>query len=128
MKDRNISPDVIESLIEQYWSYERECMNSAMQNKDALTNRSRAALYRTVIADLEGLLPAPTLADILPEEHYDCVWREARSMLGEHFMIVRIWKDKCKILWADGSVTLEKNSDVIPLMDKPRGIIPWADV
>ena len=46
-------------LIASYEKYEEECMDTG-----GAVNSSRAGLYRTMIKDLESLLPRKTLADL----------------------------------------------------------------
>lgn len=54
-----IEESKIRDLIASYERYAKECQRSL----DAV-NDSRAALYRTIIKDLEALLPRKTLADL----------------------------------------------------------------
>ena len=54
-----IEESKIIELIASYEKYEEECMDAG-----GAVNSSRAGLYRTMIKDLEGLLPRKTLADL----------------------------------------------------------------
>ena len=64
-----IKVEQIKKLIEDYWGYERECTKGEYDP----VAFGRAALYRTVIMDLERLLPRKSMADILPKEWPDYV-------------------------------------------------------
>ena len=54
-----IEESKISDLIASYEKYEDECERSLN-----MVDRSRAALYRTVISDLEHLLPRKSIADL----------------------------------------------------------------
>lgn len=54
-----IEESTISDLIARYEKYEYECQRSSNA-----VDASRAGLYRTVISDLEELLPRKTLADL----------------------------------------------------------------
>lgn len=70
-----IEVEQIKKLIEDYWGYERECSNGKYDQVSA----GRAALYRTVIMDLEKLLPRKSVADVDPE-----TWPEFVGTWVEH--------------------------------------------
>src|SRR5699024_9418887 len=54
-----IEESKIIDLIASYEKYEEECLNTG-----GAVNSSRARLYRTMVKDLESLLPRKTLADL----------------------------------------------------------------
>ena len=54
-----IEESKIVDLISSYEKYEEECLDAG-----GAVNSSRAGLYRTMIKDLEALLPRKTLADL----------------------------------------------------------------
>ena len=54
-----IEESKIIDLIASYEKYEEECLDAGGE-----VNSSRAGLYRTMIKDLESLLPRKTLADL----------------------------------------------------------------
>lgn len=54
-----IEESKISDLIVKYEKYEEECLDAGN-----LVNISRAGLYRTIIKDLEALLPRKTLANL----------------------------------------------------------------
>ena len=54
-----IEEDKIKDLIASYEKYAKEC-----QRKLNVVDNSRAGLYRTIIKDLEALLPRKALADL----------------------------------------------------------------
>ena len=54
-----IEESKIIDLIDSYEKYEKECLYTG-----GAVNSSRAGLYRTMIKDLESLLPRKTLADL----------------------------------------------------------------
>lgn len=90
MSDKTIPADKIKKLIEDYWGYESDCM-SGDYNKVAA---GRAALYRTVISDLEELVPRKTLADVPWGEriNYVGMWAEGPEfkVSGQLFVIAAI--------------------------------------
>ena len=54
-----IEESKISDLIASYEKYEEECLDAG-----GAVNSSRAGLYRTMIKDLEGLLPRKSIADL----------------------------------------------------------------
>ena len=82
-----IKVEQIQKLIEDYWGYERECS----KGYDDPVAFGRAALYRTVIMDLEKLLPRKSLADIPVEEWPDYVgtWVECDGEMKVVYAIER---------------------------------------
>lgn len=82
-----ISVEQIKKLIEDYRGYERECIKGEY-NPVAF---GRAALYRTVIMDLERLLPRKSMTDIPPEEWPDHVgtWVEYEGEMKVVYAIER---------------------------------------
>ena len=128
MSEHMIPVEKAQELIDAYWEYEKVCMNgvSAGETRELReVSRGRAALYRTVIADLEKLLPRKTLADLPPDERADCQWMEAHDTEGTHFAIVRVMKHSVTALWADGLVSSIPHCEVTPLPDKPKAKLPW---
>ena len=61
-----IEESKIIDLIASYEKYEEECQSSLN-----MVDNSRAALYRTVISDLEKLLPRKTIADLGVSDYDD---------------------------------------------------------
>ena len=53
-------------LIASYEKYEEECLDAG-----GAVNSSRAGLYRTMIKDLEGLLPRKSIADLGVSDYDD---------------------------------------------------------
>ena len=58
-----IEESKIIDLIASYEKYEEECMDTG-----GAVNSSRAGLYRTMIKDLEALLPRKTFADVAGDD------------------------------------------------------------
>lgn len=85
-----IEVEQIKKLIDDYWGYERECSNGKYDQVSA----GRAALYRTVIMDLEKLLPRKSMADIPPEEWSDYVgtWVECEGEMKVVYAIDRSFR------------------------------------
>ena len=61
-----IEESKIIDLIASYEKYEEECQRSRVPS-----NSSRAALYRTMIKDLESLLPRKSIADLGVSDYDD---------------------------------------------------------
>ena len=128
MSEHTVPAEKIQELIDAYWEYERECMGGATTRESSewrAVSRGRAALYRTVIADLEKLLPKKTLADFPHSERGDFQWSEAYDTEGTHFVIARVMNRSVTALWADGLVSSIPHCEVTPLPDKPKAKLPW---
>ena len=61
-----IEESKIVDLIASYEKYEEECLDAG-----GAVNSSRAGLYRTMIKDLEALLPRKTIADLEVSDYDD---------------------------------------------------------
>ena len=61
-----IEESKIIDLIASYEKYEEECLDAGVA-----VNSSRAGLYRTMIKDLEGLLPRKSIADLGVSDYGD---------------------------------------------------------
>ena len=93
-----IEESKISDLIASYEKYAKEC-----QRKLNVVDNSRAGLYRTIIKDLEALLPRKTLAD-LGVTHYSNLsgtiveYRGMRGVLlggGDNMVALFTFADKC---------------------------------
>ena len=93
-----IEESKISDLIASYEKYAKEC-----QRKLNAVDNSRAGLYRTIIKDLEALLPRKTLAD-LGVTHYSNLsgtiveYRGMRGVLlggGDNMVALFTFADKC---------------------------------
>ena len=93
-----IEESKISDLIASYEKYAKEC-----QRKLNVVDNSRAGLYRTIIKDLEALLPRKTLAD-LGVAHYSNLsgtiveYRGMRGVLlggGDNMVALFTFADKC---------------------------------
>ena len=93
-----IEESKISDLIASYEKYAKEC-----QRKLNVVDNSRAGLYRTIIKDLEALLPRKTLAD-LGATHYSNLsgtiveYRGMRGVLlggGDNMVALFTFADKC---------------------------------
>ena len=93
-----IEESKIIDLIASYEKYAKEC-----QRKLNVVDNSRAGLYRTIIKDLEALLPRKTLAD-LGVTHYSNLsgtiveYRGMRGVLlggGDNMVALFTFADKC---------------------------------
>lgn len=128
MSDHMIPVEKVQELIDAYWEYEKDCMNGASTGETREVrevSRGRAGLYRTVIADLEKLLPRKTLADLPPDERADCQWMEAHDTEGTHFVIACVMSRWVTALWEDGHVSTLTHNEVTPLTDSPKARMPW---
>ena len=93
-----IEESKITDLIASYEKYEDECERSLN-----MVDRSRAALYRTVISDLEKLLPRKSLADLGVSDYEELTgtiveYEGRRGVLlegYEHTVAVFTFSDKC---------------------------------
>ena len=85
-------------LIALYEKYEKECLATG-----GAVNSSRARLYRTIIKDLESLLPRKTLADLNVVDFTDLTgtiveYRGMRGVLlggGDNMVTLFTFADKC---------------------------------
>ena len=93
-----IEESKISDLIASYEKYAKEC-----QRKLNVVDNSRAGLYRTIIKDLEALMPRKTLAD-LGVTHYSNLsgtiveYRGMRGVLlggGDNMVALFTFADKC---------------------------------
>ena len=93
-----IEESKISDLIASYERYEEECLDAG-----GAVNSSRAGLYRTMVKDLEALLPRKTLAD-LGVAHYSNLsgtiveYRGMRGVLlggGDNMVALFTFADKC---------------------------------
>ena len=93
-----IEESKISDLIARYKGYEESCLDTG-----GSVNFSRAGLYRTIIKDLESLLPRKTLAD-LGVAHYSNLsgtiveYRGMRGVLlggGDNMVVLFTFADKC---------------------------------
>ena len=93
-----IEESKIIDLIASYERYEEECLDAG-----GAVNSSRAGLYRTMVKDLEALLPRKTLAD-LGVTHYSNLsgtiveYRGMRGVLlggGGNMVALFTFADKC---------------------------------
>ena len=128
MSKDTVPVEKVQELIDAYWEYERECMGGAATRESSewrAVSRGRAALYRTVIADLEKLLPKKTLADFPYSVRGDFQWSEAYDTEGTHFVIAKVMKNCVTALWVDGLVTTLPHDEVTPLTDRPKARMPW---
>ena len=128
MSENTAPAEKIQELIDAYWEYEKDCMGGATTGESSelrAVSRSRAALYRTVIADLERLLPQKTLADFPHSERGDFQWSEAYDTDGTHFVIARVMRSCVTALWSDGWVSVLPHNEVTPLTDRPKARMPW---
>lgn len=129
MSENTVPAEKVQELIDEYWEYERDCMGGAATGESSelrAVSRSRAALYRTVIADLEKLLPKKTLADFPYSVRGDFQWSEAYDTEeGTHFVIASVMKNYVTALWMDGRVSTLLHNEVIPLTDSPKARMPW---
>lgn len=85
MAEKFIPADKISELIDSYWKYEADCRDVGSE-----VGNSRAGLYRTVIDDLQELLPRKTLADIPKSERWSYVgmWADTVNQTGNRRMSV----------------------------------------
>ena len=119
-----IEESKIIDLIAAYEGYEKECRYSS-----DTVDHSRASLYRTVIKDLESLLPRKSIADLSVSDYNDLtgtiVEHDGRRgvLLGGQSHVVVLFT------FADKNLTYD-SPDVVYLLDEPRfwdggGAIPW---
>ena len=95
-----IEESKIIDLIARYKGYEESCLDTG-----GSVNFSRAGLYRTIIKDLESLLPRKTLADLDVSDYDDLTgtiveYEGRRGVLlegYEHTVAVFTFSDKCLI-------------------------------
>ena len=93
-----IEESKIIDLIASYEKYEEECMDTG-----GAVNSSRAGLYRTMIKDLESLLPRKSLADLGVSDYEELTgtiveYEGRRGVLlegYEHTVAVFTFSDKC---------------------------------
>ena len=93
-----IEESKISDLIASYEKYAKEC-----QRKLNVVDNSRAGLYRTIIKDLEALLPRKTLADLNVVDFTDLTgtiveYRGMRGVLlggGDNMVTLFTFADKC---------------------------------
>lgn len=110
-----IEESKIIDLIASYEKYEEECQRSLNT-----VDNSRAALYRTVISDLEKLLPRKSIADLGVSDYDDLTGTivEYAGMkcviLGESVDIVMLFTfaDTC-VVYAEPTLVYPLNEDRI---------------
>lgn len=93
-----IEESKISDLIASYEKYEEECMDAG-----GAVNSSRAGLYRTMIKDLESLLPRKSIADLGVSDYDELTGtiveyggRRGVLLEGEgHTVSVFTFADKC---------------------------------
>ena len=119
-----IEESKIINLIALYEKYEDECERSLN-----MVDRSRAALYRTVISDLEKLLPRKSIADLGVNDYDELTgtiieYEGQRGVLlgGEGQVVVLFtFSDKCLTY---------SSPEVVYLLDEGRfwdedGVVLW---
>ena len=93
-----IEESKIIDLIASYEKYEEECLDAGGE-----VNSSRAGLYRTMIKDLESLLPRKSIADLDVSDYEELTgtiveYEGRRGVLlegYEHTVAVFTFSDKC---------------------------------
>ena len=93
-----IEESKIIDLIASYEKYEEECLNTG-----GAVHSSRARLYRTMIKDLESLLPRKSIADLGVSDYEELTgtiveYEGRRGVLlegYEHTVAVFTFSDKC---------------------------------
>ena len=110
-----IEESKISDLIASYEKYEDECERSLN-----MVDRSRAALYRTVISDLESLLPRKTISDLGVSDYGDLTGTivEYAGMKGVilgasvDMVMLFTFADTC-VVYADPSLVYSLDEDRI---------------
>ena len=110
-----IEESKIIDLIASYEKYEKECQHSLN-----MVDNSRAALYRTVISDLEELLPRKSIADLGVDDYGELTGAivEYAGMkgviLGSSVDMVMLFTfaDAC-VVYADPTLVYPLNEDRI---------------
>ena len=128
MSENTVPVEKIQNLIDAYWEYEKDCMTgSATGGTPELraVSRGRAALYRTVIADLEQLIPPKSMTYMTDGQRADCQWMQARVMSGSTVVIIKVRDEDVRVLHKNGGTSDLPFTQVIPLPDEPRAELPW---
>lgn len=127
MSENTVPAEKIQELIDAYWKYEKECEDASLGNDrdKAAVMLGRAGLYRTVIGDLEKLIPLKSMADMTDEQRAYCQWMQARVMSGPTVVIIKVGDEDVRVLHENGGTSDLPFSQVIPLLDEPRAELPW---
>lgn len=127
MSEDTFSVEKIQKLIDAYWEYEKECEDASLgtDRAQAAVMRSRAGLYRTVIGDLEQLIPPKSMTYMTDGQRADCQWMQARVMNGSTVVIIKVRDEDVRVLHKNGGTSDLPFSQVIPLPDEPRAELPW---
>ena len=128
MSKDTVPAEKIQNLIDAYWEYEKDCMTGAANGGTSelrAVSRGRAALYRTVIADLEQLIPPKSMAYMTDGQRADCQWMQARVMSGSTVVIIKVRDEDVRVLHKNGGTSDLPFSQVTPLPDEPRAELPW---
>ena len=111
----DIEKSKIIDLIARYEGYEEECLDAG-----GAVNSSRAGLYKTMIKDLEALLPRKSIAD-LDVPHFseltgaivECGGRRGVLLNGRSDMVTLFtFADTC-VMYADPTLVYPLNEDRI---------------
>lgn len=110
-----IEESKITDLIDSYEKYAKEC-----QRKLNVVDNSRAGLYRTIIKDLEALLPRKTLADLDIVDFTDLTgtiveYRGMQSvvLLGNENIVVLFTFTNPSVVYADPALVYPLDEDRI---------------
>ena len=110
-----IEESKIIDLIASYEKYKEGCLSAG-----GAVNSSRARLYRTIIKDLESLLPRKTLADLNVVDFTDLTgtiveYKGMRGVLlggGGNMVVLFTFADTC-VVYADPSLVYSLDEDRI---------------
>lgn len=105
-----IEESKITDLIARYEKYKDECQRSS-----GMVDNSRAALYRTVIQDLEELLPRKSIAD-LDVPHFNDLTGTIVEYGGRRGVLLNSRSDMVTLfIFADASIPTADPTLVYPL-------------
>ena len=128
MSESTVPVEKIQNLIDAYWKYEKDCIigsKPVATSELQAVSRGRAALYRTVIADLEQLIPPKSMAYMTDGQRADCQWMQARIMSGSTVVIIKVRDEYVRVLHENGAISDLSFSQVTPLPEAPRAELPW---
>lgn len=117
-----IEESKISDLIASYEKYEDECERSLN-----MVDRSRAALYRTVISDLEKLLPRKSIAD-LDVSDYDDLTGTIVECEGRRGVLLEGIDDGLTLFIFANKSLIYRSPEVIYPLDEERIWDEWGNV
>src|SRR5699024_6684820 len=105
-----IEESKIIDLIASYEKYEEECLNTG-----GAVNSSRARLYRTMIKDLESLLPRKTLADLDVSDYGELTGTIVEYGGMQGVILDEVWPEVTLFLLSSRTLISSKPDDIYPL-------------